>query len=319
MATTTTTTDMETNAKYFARGDKFWENYNKGRPQVPEAFFERIFDYHTAKGGTFGTVHDVGAGNGPYAPRLRQKFQHVILSDVVPENTELARDRLTITGVGTSGFTFRAAKLEDADDLPISSIDMVFATNVMHFPDPQEAGMAAIVKQLRSGGTFAAAAFGPARFRDVNLQDIWTRISYQGGRQLLKNSTADDRSLTVRVLARTQGKYNVAPLDAKAWLPGTQRVHLNMADGGIQSLLPPEDAHLVTEPDFTGPDDEEIYTTEEGWSFEWDLAEVKEHFGSFPFVSQFPDAVKDLYQELDGLRGPFKGYFPVKIILATRR
>ena len=310
--------DMDTNTKYFARAAKFWNNYNKGRPQVPKAFFDRIFGYHATKGGKFGTVHDVGAGNGPYAQQLHQRFQHVILSDIVPENTELARDRIIRTGLDTSDFTFRAAKLEDADDIPTGTIDMVFATNVMHFPDPQEAGMAAIAKQLRRGGTFAAAAFGPARFHDQSLQDIWTHISHEGGRQLLKSSAADARSLTIRVMARTQDTYNVAPLDSDAWLPGAQRVHLNMEEGGIQGVLPPEEACFVTEPDFTGAHDEQIHTTEDGWSFEWGLAEVKEHFSSFPFVSQFPDAFKDLHQELDGLQGPFKGYFPVKIILATR-
>ena len=64
-----------------------------------------------------------------------------------------------------------------------------------------------------------------------------------------------------------------------------------MGRGGIQGLLPPEEAHRNTEPNYTGPEDVEIYEDEEGWSFESGLAGVKEHFGWFPFVSQFPDAL----------------------------
>ncbi|MCJ1399416.1 hypothetical protein MMC11_002618 [Xylographa trunciseda] len=307
---------MDSNGKIFAQDDKFWDNYLKGRPRVPDAFFDRIFGYHQAKGGAFGTVHDVGAGNGPYAQRLRSRFAHAIVSDIVPENVELARTRLR----GTEGFSFRAARVEDADDIPAGSVDMVFATNMMHFPDPQDVAMGAIARQLRPGGTFAAALFGPARFHDAALQDLWARISYQGGRQLLK--TVDDPAQTIRVMARTQDTYNVAPLGPELFEPGAQRVHLNMGKGGIQGMLPPEEAGRNTEPSYTGPGDVEVHEDEEGWSFETDLAGVKEHFGSFPFVSQFPDAFTDLYRELDDLLvdgRPVEGYVPVKVILATRR
>ncbi|KAK3382220.1 S-adenosyl-L-methionine-dependent methyltransferase, partial [Lasiosphaeria ovina] len=306
---------MDSTGTIFARDDKFWDNYVKGRPRVPESFFERIFGYHKAKGGAFGTVHDVGAGNGPYAQRLRARFAHVIVSDIAPTNVDLARARL-----GTDGYSFRAAKVEEADDLAPGGVDMVFATNVMHFPDPQAAAMAAIARQLRPGGTFAAALFGPARFHDAALQDLWARFSHEGGRQLLR--TVDDPDQTVRVMARTQDEYSVAPLDEALFVPGALRVHLNMAHGGIQGMLPPEEAHrAAAEPSYAGPADVDVREDEPGWSFETDLAGVREHFGSFPFISQFPDAFAGLYAELDALLAGGKrveGYFPVKIILATR-
>jgi ubiquinone/menaquinone biosynthesis C-methylase UbiE len=118
----------------FARDERFWNNYLAGRPQAPDALFDRIFAYHRSHGGAFGTVHDVGAGNGPYAARLRSQFEHVVVSDIVPGNVELARARL---GTKEDGFTFRAAGIEDVDDIEPASVDMVFATNVMHFPDDQ--------------------------------------------------------------------------------------------------------------------------------------------------------------------------------------
>ncbi|OKL55328.1 hypothetical protein UA08_09369 [Talaromyces atroroseus] len=305
---------METPGQIFAQDDKFWDNYSRGRPQVPDSFWDRVFDYHQIKGGVFGTVHDVGAGNGPYAQRLRSRFANVIVSDIVAENVTLARDRLK----GQEGFSFRTAALEEADDIPEGSVDMIFATNVMHFAEPQREAMAIIARQLRSGGTFAASLFGPARFYDARLQNLWERLSHQGGRELLKVSDNPDQ--IIKVMARTQDLYNVAPLD-RALFGDNIRIHVNMEHGGIQGMLPPEFAHKNTEPDYSVGDNE-INEHMNGWAFKTDLAGVKEHFGSFPFISRFPGAFTDLYKELDELLADGKtveGYFPVTIILATRK
>ncbi|KAK2604256.1 hypothetical protein N8I77_007200 [Diaporthe amygdali] len=310
---------MGSNGQVFAQDDDFWNNYLKGRPQVPENFFTRIFDYHRAHGGRFGAAHDVGAGNGPYAKTLRSRFNRVIVSDIVAQNIELARQRLR----GADGFIFRTAKLQDAEDIEPGSVDMVFATNVLHFAHPQDEAMAALSRQLRQGGTLAIALFGPARFHDTQLQDLWERISHEGGRQLLREiGDAAAQEATIQVMARTQGTYNVAPLNRELFEAGAQRIHLNMRSGGIQGMLPPEEAHRDKQPNYTGPDDVETYEDDEGWSFVTDLAGVKAHFATFPFVSKFPDALAELYQELDDLLAggkSVKGYYPVKIILSTRR
>ena len=79
----------------------------------------------------------------------------------------------------------------------------------MHFTQ-QDIAISAIARQLKAGGTFACATFGPARFEDARLQDLWQRISHQGGRELLKKT--DKRKETIRVMARTQDG-NVANLD----------------------------------------------------------------------------------------------------------
>ncbi|KAJ5592635.1 S-adenosyl-L-methionine-dependent methyltransferase [Penicillium hordei] len=304
---------MNLDTKIFAQDKEFWNNYLKGRPQAPESFFNRIFNYHESHGGVFGTVHDAGAGNGPYSQKLRSRFQHVIVSDIVAKNVGLAEDRL-----GTDGFSYRTAKVEEVDDILPGSVDMVFATNVMHFPD-QQVAMAAIAQQLKAGGTFACGSFGPARFYDAKLQDLWQRISHEGGRQLLKKPGISS-SDTIRVLART-GDANMAPLDPEVFVSGAQRVHLNFRSGGITGLLPPE-AYRKTEPNFTGPDDEVLFEDEEGWSFEKDLDGIKEHFCSFPFVAENLAVLAGLFAELDELLGDgrvVRGYFPAQIILATRR
>ncbi|KAL2871747.1 methyltransferase tpcM [Aspergillus lucknowensis] len=305
---------MDTSSKVFAQDDEFWDNYLRGRPQVPDAFWDCIFGYHQGKGSDFGTVHDVGAGNGPYAQRLRSRFDNVIVSDIVAENIRLARQRLR----DQEGFLFRTAPLEDADDIPTGSVDMVFATNVMHFAEPQHAAMATLARQLRPGGTFVASLFGPARFWDAKLQNLWERISHQGGRELLEVS--DDPDQIIKVMARTEDRYNCAPLDDELFRDRT-RIYVNMAHGGIQGMLPPELAHKNTEPDYSVKDTKREETMD-GWTFQTDLAGVKEHFDSFPFISRFPDAFTDLYKELDALLGDgrtVEGYFPVTIILATRK
>ena len=125
----------------------------------------------------------------------RSQFTRVIVSDIIAKNVELAQDRL-----GTDGFTYRAAKIEDTDDITAGSVDMVFAANVMHFSN-QYAATCAVTKQLNSGGTFACYAFGPARFHNVRLQELWARISDQRGRVLLRK--ADEPEATIRIMART--------------------------------------------------------------------------------------------------------------------
>ncbi|KAF2648490.1 S-adenosyl-L-methionine-dependent methyltransferase [Lophiostoma macrostomum CBS 122681] len=309
-----TTQISELSNKIFARDKSFWNNYLKGRPQAPQSFFDRIYSYHEELGGNFGTAHDVGAGNGPYSAELRSKFQHVIVSDIIDDNVKFASERL-----GTDGFSYRTAKVEEADDISPGSVDLVFATNVLHFVD-QQVAIEAIARQLRPGGTFAAAGFGPALFDDPRVQDVWNRISQQGGRVILGKTTAIQD--TINVMERSSGGYNVAPLSGTLFLPGAKRVHLNQKNGGITGLLPPERQSEGSEPNHTGPSDVETFEEEEGWRFSWNLKEFYEHFGSFPHSKQDPSSFVDLWKELDDLLASgarLEGVFPATLILAKRR
>jgi hypothetical protein len=149
---------------------------------------------------------------------------------------------------------------------------------------------------------------------------VWNRISHQGGRVLLRK--ADDPQQTIKVMERSSGHYNVAPLPGTWFLPGAKRIHLNMEKGGILGLLPPERQNEVTEPVYTGPSDEETFEDDGGWRFSWTLEEFKEHFGSFPHAKEDPQAFVELWKEIDALLGSgarLEGVFPAKLILATRR
>ena len=326
---------VESTAAFFSQDKKFWDKYNRGRPGVPASFFARIFAYHEAKvksntgsSPTFSTVHDAGAGNAPFAATLRSRFAHVIISDIQPSNVQLARERVGggEAGTGTdSGFSFRVAGIADDHDIPPGSVDMVFATNMMHFADPQETAIAAVARQLRPGGTFVAAGFAGARFYDGDLQELWERIGRQVGRVMLDTTPDADRDRVLRTMDRTSGTYDVAPLPVRPdqFEPGAQRICINMAEeeGIFPDMVPPEEKHRLVRESWLGPDDVETRETGEDWTFEMDLAGVKEHFSSFPFLSEPHSAFADLLKELDEIMPGgrrVKGCFPVKLILATR-
>ncbi|KAA8646584.1 hypothetical protein EYZ11_006281 [Aspergillus tanneri] len=305
---------VDTNDQIFAQDAAFWQNYSKGRPQPPPSFFQRIYDYHRQQNGRFAVVHDVGAGNGVYSRVLRSHFQHVIVSDVVPDNVHQAEKRL-----GTDGYSYRVGKMEDIKDLAPGSVDLVLALNAIHWAD-QTAAMETIAAQLTPGGTFAAATFGAARFRDARVQKVWEQISVEGGRLLLK--TAENPGDTINVMARSQDRYNVAPLDEQLFQPGARRIFLNMQGGGLTGILPPENREDVTDPDFTGLNDVVVDERDEGWRFELDLQGFEEHFRSFPHASRDPEAFAPLWKEVEDLvrsGSRLDGYWPVAIILATRR
>ncbi|KAG6116501.1 hypothetical protein E4U13_001832 [Claviceps humidiphila] len=308
----TTPAKPDCSNKVFAKDENFWLNYLEGRPTAPKSFFERIYRYHEEHRGQFDRVHDVGAGNGPYAKELRLKFSHVIVSDIATENVTLAQERL-----GEDGFQYRVSRLEDADDIPPGSVDMVFATNVLHFCD-QDVAMRAVARQLRPGGTFACASFGSAYFSDEKVQEIYTRIGRAGARLLLK--TLDDPERLLRAMDRTEGTYNVAPLDEKLFMPGAQRVDLNMPEGGMLSPLPPEMEVTERDESHVRPNDVLIQEEEDGWRFSMDIGQIKAHIESFPFGKDVATQLSPLWREMEDAvqERRIDGHWPAKVILATR-
>lgn len=304
---------MDSNAKTFARNEAFWNNYLKGRPRAPDAFFSRIIQYHQAHNGQFDTAHDVGAGNGPHAQQLRDRFRHVIVSDVVPENVKLAQERL-----GTDGFSYRAAPLEQADDIP------------------RQCGLGLCGQRhaLRQPGRRHARRRGAAEVRrHLRLRRIWSREVRGRGRAGRLGAHYAAR----RPRASAQG--GPAGADGQDHGPKPGRVRRGAArprmvpprraagasehgEGGLTRLLSPEDLERAAEPRHMGSDDVETWEHEEGWGFETNLDGIKEHFASFPFSAEDPAAFTELWWEMERLVGdgrPVRGYWPAKVILATLR
>jgi len=306
---------MELTDKAYDRDQAFWDTYIKGRPTAPASFFERIYKYHEEHGGSFNIVHDAGAGVGPYSAELRKKFSHVIVSDIVASSIKIAQSRL-----GTNGFTYRHAKIEDADDIAAASVDMVFASNVMHFPDV-ELAQKAIARQLRPGGTFVCGGFGIAQYRNLELQDLWTRMLQLGLRVQARNTK--ERARRLLTYARIGTFYNHVPMDEEYFLPGAQRIQLSDSTGW--GTLLPEDLMREVEsppPIRVGPNDEIITNHEPGWEFKTDIQGIRDQFNSMSFAASEPEAYVGIWREMEELIGDgreVEGWWPARVFLATRK
>jgi len=298
----------------------FWDNYLKGRPQAPEQLFHRIYKYHEEHGGQFGTVHDAGAGVGPYSAKLRERFNHVIVSDIAEGNVKQAEQRL-----GHDGYSYRTAKIEDASDIEPGSVDMVFASQVLHFAD-LDLAQEAFAHQLKSGGTVVITGFGIAHYADHDVQEIWSRMRQEGARVLVRHAPSPEAATRrLRTLARVAAGYKMAAFDEKFWEPGVQRISLNIKHrnlGFVGVLDEDLQRHVTQEASRVGAHDVSLSVEEEGWELEHDLQGIKDHFATFAFASIEPAAYEGLWREMevvmkDGRKA--KGVWPAKVILGTRR
>jgi trans-aconitate 3-methyltransferase len=159
----------------YDRNEAFWNRYLKGRPKVPDGFFDMVFSYHAEHGGRFGVVHETGAGGGVHSARLAKRFERVLVSDPSEENLRIAKARL---GADGGKYSFRLAKLEEIGDAwPGSgSVDLVFCAVIFHFTDTQRA-LQAIAEQLQpGGGTLVIAGWGYLRLDDPVVQRLWDKI-----------------------------------------------------------------------------------------------------------------------------------------------
>ena len=148
----------------YSQDDDFWKVYLKGRPVIPNGFFDLIYDYHKSNGGAFDTVHDSGAGAGVQSVQLSKKFRHVLLSDPSEENLSAARRKL-----GSSDqYSFRLAKLENVDDIESGSIDMIHCGTMLHWTNIAQA-LEAVAHQLKPAGTFAAYFCGAVSYTHLTL------------------------------------------------------------------------------------------------------------------------------------------------------
>ena len=76
----------------------FWNLYIKGRPHLQESLLQRVWSYHTSKGGKFEVVHEPGAGVGVHSRRFAAKFSQIIIFILLfgsdEDQIKLARGRL---------------------------------------------------------------------------------------------------------------------------------------------------------------------------------------------------------------------------------
>lgn len=109
-----------------------WNEYIKFRPIYPIAFWERIYNYHSQHGGSFGVSHDVGAGAGIAAQDLVTRFQKVIVSDPNDGYTDIAAGRLlNELGLNKEKFTFLKESGEESS-VESGTVDLLVCCEAIH-------------------------------------------------------------------------------------------------------------------------------------------------------------------------------------------
>lgn len=128
---------------------------------------DRILELACGAGGTgLAAAHRVG----PHG--------QVVLSDLAPEMTNIARDRAAELGLGN--VTARSLDLQQIDE-PDKSFDVVLCREGLMFaPDPA-AAVTEIRRVLRMGGRLAVAVWGP-RERNPWLGVVFDAVTAETGR-----------------------------------------------------------------------------------------------------------------------------------------
>jgi SAM-dependent methyltransferase len=302
---------LETAGPYNFLTDTFWNDYVKGRPQVPESLFDRIFEYHAAHGGDFNVVNDVGAGVGNHSTRLAKRFATVLVTEPDDSSRAIAEKSLTRETNEATKYRFVKAQAEDDVQEP-GSVDMVFTANTLHWTDVDKS-LESFAKQLKSGGTLCIGIWFSTFLLNKEADRVWTKLFSVFHDDIMGRpiSTLKQKAADVQ---RSGG--DSVPLSEEIFLPGAQRVKLNAGEKAFAFFREfPVDFQTRI-----GPNDEIISEKALDWYFEADLAQLKVMYNTFPMHGH-QDIVNSLWGEMEAIidGGTTKGYWPAGIVLATRK
>ena len=283
----------------------------KGRPEVPESFFDRIFEYHGAHGGKFNVVNDVGASIGNYSPRLAKRFSTVIITEPDDKSRSIAEKNLNKNIDATTKYLYVKAGAEDQVQEP-GSVDFVFCTNTLNHCDLDKS-LEAFAKQLRSGGTFLMGMFGYVHFFDKEVNRVWEKLFSVFREDWLAANRAKWGGKGWNAM---HSGGNELELSSDTWFP-VQRLRLNCGGDETFSVFREFPEHFKS---LVGLEDELISEVDSDWYFEADLAQLKVMFHSIPWKGH-EEEEDALWQEMESILGggTAKGYWPAGIVLATRK
>lgn len=304
-----TTTALEADNVY-NQTQEFWDEYIKGRPAIPQTFFDFIFDYHSEHDGQFLKAHEVGAGVGVYSSRLAAKFEHVLVSDIIKSNVEIAKQRLK------GSYSFKHSSLEDTIDLAPNSIDLVFASTMMHFTRVDEA-IKAVHHQLKPGGTFAAGMYGTYALHNPKAQEVWAKIVLLICEMIIDRFGLDDRAK--RILQQESSGLDFVGIPEELFSPAMRYEYNFLTPTTQREMILPTQYGL--EPaDRIGPKDTVVRDWDKGWFSEQSIAGLRGIASTWPHDDKNPDIIR-LWDELSQVLGDGKveGFWMVSLLLATKK
>lgn len=308
---------METTV--YNKSRDFWNTYRKGRPKIPASFYDRFYTYHASHNGSFGTVHDVGAGYGLYSLTLAERFSHVIVSDAGEKNVEVARNLLQPgTPDSPSKFTFLHEPAEKST-VTDSAVDAVFMCNALHFTHPSDA-LSCFSRQLKSGGTLFIAHNGICKFDyPPALQQAWYDMMDVGMHKTIHSIPEGRRNAMFGV----EGSgYDFVEIPGDQW-ENVKRVKLNTRGDPLAFALNLEGFRAKTGESKVAKgevlDEDEV---DEGWSFEADLELLRNIAWSYP-LGATEEELAEHFRKIEGILkeagGKAKARWNVSMIMATKR
>lgn len=307
----------------YDRDNTFWTKYERGRPVVPESFFEKIFDHHRRKGGRFETVHDAAAGPAIHTARIAKPFSKVLVSDVSEQNVAASKLRLQNLDKDVA---FRVERLENAAWIEAESVDLVFAGTCMHFGD-YDASMQAFVRQLKPGGTLAIACTGFAFFQDARIMQLWAEMFQKAFdsfaiQPLLQAGVQENKeTLPFKGFTCAANVYDPIALPTSVFDEGAVRHKVNMLDDWwYRSHVPHGREALLPKYSRIGPTEEILEYDEQGWGFEATLERMRDMSDSIPVFGDYSQYQHywARFEEIVG-SGTAKGWWPHLLILATKK
>jgi SAM-dependent methyltransferase len=299
----------------YAGDNEFWARYARGRPSVPQSFWDRLYDWHASHNGHFGTVHDIGGGAGSFVPELAKKFSKVILSDPSSFNVENVKAQL-LSRLEEQQLEFIVAKAED-EITPTNGVDIIFSINMLHWTKIDVA-MAQIARQLKPGGTFFAGYFGSSTLYNEAAQKVWADIFDRGFRKFAEKVPPEPFQ---SIAGTGDTGYDAVALDESVFEAGALRLKLNdlgnpkafLIGPGVPRSFPPPELRIRPFDRYERKHDHE-------WDYEKAVAGLKDIVATFPLgitEEEYKSEWDEMEAALNG--GKVKGSWHASFIYATKK
>jgi trans-aconitate 3-methyltransferase len=109
------------------------QQYAGFRPAYPPVLYEHIFTEHTASGGGFNLLLDVGCGPGRATQDLARSFEHAVGVDPGEEMINVARERGGETkSRGKIQFEVcEAERIAEGSGVPLGEVDLITAATAV--------------------------------------------------------------------------------------------------------------------------------------------------------------------------------------------